>query len=108
MLTLYGLKTCDTCRKARQAAEKAGKSVTFIDIRETPLDGQTRTRFLEAFGDMLVNRKSTTWRGLSVDERAQDAETLLAMHPALMKRPVIEGKTLTLGWSEDIRKAHLG
>lgn len=108
MLTLYGIKSCDTCRKARRAAEKAGKSVTFVDIRETPLTPDQRTRFLAAFGDTLVNRKSTTWRGLSEAERAQDSDTLLAAHPTLMKRPVIDGETLTLGWNAEVENAHLG
>ena len=108
MLTLYGLKSCDSCRKARQAAEKAGKPLTFVDIRETPLSPSERAQFLAAFGDALINRKSTTWRGLSEDDRSQDAETLLAAHPTLMKRPVIEGETLTLGWTEEVEKVHLG
>ena len=108
MLTIYGLKSCDTCRKARQAAEKVGKSVTFIDVRETPLSKTERARFLAAFGDALVNRKSTTWRGLSDAVKAQDPETLLMAHPTLMKRPVIDGKTLTLGWSADVQNVHLG
>lgn len=108
MLTLYGLKSCDTCRKARRAAEKAGKSVTFIDVRETPLDQEKLTRFLDAFGEKLVNTVSTTWRGLSDSERAEDPLTLLEKHPALMKRPVIEGGALTLGWNAEIEKTHLG
>ena len=108
MITLYGIKSCDTCRKARQAAEKAGKSVTFVDVRESPLTPDQRARFLAEFGDALLNRKSTTWRGLSEAERAQDAETLLAAHPTLMKRPVIDGRTLTLGWSAEIEAAQLG
>lgn len=108
MITIYGLKTCDTCRKARRAAEKAGRDVKFVDVRETPLAPETRSRFLEAFGQELVNRKSTTWRGLSEEERSRDAETLLAEHPTLMKRPVIDGETLTLGWTTDVQAAHLG
>ena len=108
MITIYGLKSCDTCRKARQAAEKAGKSVNFVDVRETPLSPGTRTRFLKAFGDSLVNRKSTTWRGLSEADRARSADDLLAEYPALMKRPVIEGKVLTLGWNADVQSEHLG
>ena len=47
MITLYGIKSCDTCRKARQAAEKAGESVTFIDVRETPLTPDQRARLQE-------------------------------------------------------------
>jgi arsenate reductase-like glutaredoxin family protein len=108
MITLYGIKSCDACRKARQAAEKAGKPITFIDIRDTPLDADQRARFLESFGDALVNRKSTTWRGLSDAEREKDVPTLLAEHPTLMKRPVIDGRILTLGWNAEIEKAQLG
>jgi len=59
---------------------------------------------LAEFGDALVNRKSTTWRGLSEMSRAFEADALLAAHPALMKRPVIaRGGRLTLGWEEDVR-----
>lgn len=108
MLTLYGLKTCDTCRKARQAAEKAGKDVMFVDVRATPLDRKDLERFLNTFGEALVNKKSTTWRGLSDEERAHPPVDLLIAHPTLMKRPVIEGVTLTLGWNADVEKAHLG
>lgn len=108
MLIIYGIKSCDTCRKARQSAEKAGKSVTFVDIRQTPLTPTQLRRFLDAFGDALLNRKSTTWRGLSEEERDGRPEELLANHPTLMKRPVIEGSTLTLGWTPEVQKAHLG
>lgn len=108
MLTIYGIKSCDTCRKARQSAEKSGKSVTFIDIRDTPLTPEKLHHFLDEFADALLNRKSTTWRGLSDAERARRPEELLADYPTLMKRPVIEGASLTLGWTPDIQKTHLG
>lgn len=108
MFTIYGLKTCDTCRKARQAAENTGKNVTFVDVRETPLDRETLAGFLDVFGDVLVNKKSTTWRGLSDEERALPSLNLLESHPTLMKRPVIKGDDLTLGWSAEVQKQHLG
>lgn len=108
MLTLFGLKNCDTCRKARRSAENAGKALTFVDVRDTPLDDATLVRFLDAFGDQLINRKSTTWRGLSEVERNQTPLSLLKNNPTLMKRPVIEGEVLTLGWSAEIENQHLG
>ncbi len=108
MLTLYGLKTCDTCRKARQALEKAGKSVEFVDVRDTPLGPDELARFHAEFGDALINRKSTTWRGLTEAERAIPPLELLGAHPTLMKRPVIAGKILTLGWDATAQSAHLG
>jgi arsenate reductase-like glutaredoxin family protein len=103
-MKIYGLKTCDTCRKAVKALE--GRGAVLVDIRAEPLDAATRARFLDTFGEALVNRRSTTWKGLSETERADAPETLLAAHPALMKRPVIEdGDRLYLGWDAGVRAA---
>ena len=109
MLTLYGIKTCDTCRKALKDIENAGKSVEFRDIRTDPLDRVTLQKFATRFGDALVNRRSTTWRNLSEHARQGTPETLITAHPTLMKRPVIEnGDDLTLGWDAAARSRHLG
>ncbi|MFC3057677.1 arsenate reductase family protein [Paenirhodobacter populi] len=98
-MILYGIPTCDTCRKAKKALEAAGQAVTFRDVRAEPLTSDEIGTFLAAFGDRLVNRASTTWRGLSETERAETPEALLAAHPALMKRPILQsGDRLTLGW----------
>ena len=56
-MKLYGIKTCDTCRKALKALPEA----EFVDIRATPLDRADLQRFLDAFGADLVNTRSTTW-----------------------------------------------
>lgn len=106
-MILYGIPTCDTCRKARKALEADGKTVTFHDVRTTPLEAATLTEFHAAFGDKLLNRASTTWRGLSETERAAPILDLLQAHPTLMKRPVIRGATLTLGWDKAAQSAHL-
>lgn len=105
---LYGLAACDTCRKARRALESAGRPVTFRDVRDAPLSSDEIRRFLGVFGDRLVNRASTTWRGLSEEARQNGAEALLAAHPALMKRPVIViGEELWLGWNNAVQDAAL-
>jgi arsenate reductase len=72
-VTVYGLRNCDTCRTAIRALAEAGHDAVLVDVRETPLDDATRARFLDAFGDALVNTRSTTWRGLSVAEREAGA-----------------------------------
>jgi Spx/MgsR family transcriptional regulator len=109
MLTLYGLKACDTCRKARQMLEKAGKDVTFVDVRETALTPDQIAIFAQNLGDALINKRSTTWRELSENERNQPAEALIARFPTVMKRPVIEEKgALTLGWDAKTQAKHLG
>lgn len=108
-MRIYGLKNCDSCRKAAKDLAAAGHAAQLIDIRAMPLGAGDLARFLDAFGDALVNRKSTTWRGLSEAERAAPPADLLAAHPALMKRPVIDtGAGLYLGWGADTRETLLG
>lgn len=108
MVKLYGLKTCDTCRKAKNALENSGKTVVFVDVRETPLERAFLERLEREFGAALVNRRSTTWRSLSKTDRERPAVELLQEHPTLMKRPVIMGGSLTLGWDISSQAKHLG
>lgn len=101
-ILIHGLTTCDTCRKAR----KALPSARFRDIRADPLTHAEIAAFLDQFGERLVNRASTTWRGLSESERQKPPRDLLAAHPALLKRPLIQaGGVLYLGWGPDVRRA---
>ncbi|MDF1801859.1 ArsC/Spx/MgsR family protein [Thalassovita sp.] len=100
-MKLYGLKNCDTCRKALKTLDSA----VLIDVREAPLDDALLTRALEQFAEKLVNTRSTTWRGLSAEDRARPPFDLLRDHPALMKRPLIETADgeLFLGWTRDVQ-----
>ncbi len=103
-ITLYGIPTCDTCRKAQKALEAGGHVVRFRDVRAEPLSPEDLARFVAEFGDPLVNRRSTTFRGLSDAEKESAPEVLLAAHPAVMKRPVLRSEDrLTLGWTEKTR-----
>jgi arsenate reductase-like glutaredoxin family protein len=105
-ITIYGLKTCDTCRKAARTLTSAGHVVVLHDVRADPLPETVLADWLAQFGPDLVNRKSTTWRGLSEDDRARAPADLLAAHPALMKRPVIAADgAVHLGWTAPVRTA---
>ncbi len=108
-LKLYGLKNCDTCKKALKALEAAGKNVSFVDIRAEADLPALVPGWLEAAGsDLLINRRSTTWRTLSEDERAADPVALLTANATLIKRPVIEADgSLYVGWSKDAQAALL-
>lgn len=108
-MILYGIPTCDTCKKAIKALEGAGRSVTFRDVRADPLSEGEWTALLDEFGDRLVNRRSTTYRGLNAWMRESEADAQLAAHPTLMKRPVIDADgTLYLGWDDAVQAALLG
>lgn len=101
MTTIYGIKTCDTCRKAIKALDGS-----LHDVRAEPLSTAQLERFYAAFGDALINTKSTTWRGLDEGARARAPLDLLADHPTLMKRPVIDlNGTFYLGWGKDVQAA---
>jgi len=87
-MRFFGLKTCDTCRKALK--ELAGREVEVIDVRANGVSAEDQAAMVDAFGAGVLNTRSTTWRGLSEQDRARDPAILLAAHPTLMKRPVIE------------------
>ncbi len=113
-VTLYGLKTCDTCRKAKKALEAAGKTVSFVDVRGEAVTDRDILRWADDAGwETLLNTRSTTWRGLSdrvkkdVDE--DKALRLMNKHRALIKRPVIEwGQEVFIGWKQDVQDALMG
>jgi arsenate reductase (glutaredoxin) len=99
---LYGLKSCDTCRKALKSLPDA----RFVDVRSEGVPADVLKRAHAHFDGALLNTRSTTWRELSADERARPPLDLLAEHPTLMKRPLIEnGDQLMLGWTADVRAA---
>lgn len=102
MPTLYGLKNCDTCRKAM----KALKEINFIDVREKGVPAPVLARAHAQFGDALLNTRSTTWRALAAAERDAPPLDLLVKYPALMKRPlIVAGDQMYLGWGADTQAA---
>ena len=107
-MILYGISTCDTCKKALKALEATGKSVTFRDIRAQPLSEAEIDKIVMEFGDRAVNKQSTTYRGFNDFLKASDPEAQIAAQPAVMKRPVIDadGK-FYLGWDDAVQAALL-
>jgi arsenate reductase (glutaredoxin) len=105
-MIFFGLKTCDTCRKALTSLAPLHPDIKVIDVRADGIEPSQLTAFYARFGEDLINRRSTTWRGLDEATRAKDPVALLAEHPTLMKRPVIvEGEQAYLGWGKDVQSA---
>lgn len=92
ILTVYGIKQCDTCRKALKWLTAEGIPHQFHDFRADGLSANLLQPWLSSsFSDKLVNRRSTTWRTLSESQRASEGEALLRLllrYPTLIKRPV--------------------
>lgn len=102
-MKLYGLKSCDTCRKALKLLDGA----EFVDVRADGMPADVLEAALGQFGEALVNTRSTTWRGLPEAERARAPAALLVDHPTLMKRPLIveDAGAMHLGWTAQVRAA---
>ena len=92
MITVYGIKQCDTCRKALKWLEMHGIEHQFHDFRTDGLDKKRLQAWLASpFADQVVNRRSTAWRQLSEPQREMQGEQqlqLLLESPTLIKRPV--------------------
>ena len=106
-MKLYGMKNCDSCKRALKALQSAGQSVEFIDLRATPVAAEQLQKWLDEHGDpVLLNRKSTTWRGLDDQAHQQPVLALLMANPTLIKRPVIEsGNNSFVGWTTEVQTA---
>ena len=106
MLTIYGLRNCDSCRKARKYLAERGIEFRFHDVRKDGLDIQMLERWADKVGwETLLNRRSLTWREVpqSVrDTMTRDrARALMVEEPTLVKRPVLESGAFTaVGFSE--------
>lgn len=98
-LHVYGLRNCDTCRATLKYLETRNVPHTFHDLRQEGLSRELLTEWLSSsHRDYLVNRRSTTWRELSDEEKKSadsDPLALLLKHVTLIKRPVItDGETI--------------
>ena len=106
-MKLYGLKNCDNCKKALKEIRNTGKDIEFINIRDNHISSDIIQTWLDQHGDgVLVNRKSTTWRNLSHEDRQTPASKLLQAYPTLIKRPIIVVDDQSfVGWNVDVTSA---
>jgi len=115
LYTLYGIKNCDTIKKARNYLSTSGIDFHFHDYRADGLDAALLQSFIDQLGyDVLLNTRGTTWRQLPEAERdairdAASAKALMLAHPALIKRPVLAAPdgTLLVGFKEPVYHAFI-
>ncbi|CAA0108699.1 putative protein [BD1-7 clade bacterium] len=93
--TLYGIKNCDTVKKARKWLEENTIDYTFHDFRVDGINADMITGWLQQQPvEKLVNKRSTTWKQLSDDDKNNLSDTsaisLCVAHETLVKRPVLD------------------
>ena len=107
--TLYGLKNCDTCKKAQNWLKRFGVAYAFVDYRDVRQAPETLLAWKDAVGgwDALINKSSTTWRELPPNRKAPDSDAewklLLKEYPQLVRRPVVvqDDGSISQGFSDN-------
>lgn len=101
---MYGIKNCDTIKKAQKFLQAKNVEFEFIDFRQNPIDEQTLQGFVDTVGwDKLINKRSTIYRNLTDVEKQNIDLTLTLKNPTLIKRPVlVMGDDIVVGFSEKL------
>jgi arsenate reductase len=113
VITVYGIKQCDTCRKALKWLAENNVPHQFHDLRVQGLDEKLLKSWLTSeFADVLINRRSTTWRTLtSAQKESKGAQlvSLLLENPTLIKRPVFStNEVIAVGFTSAVQEELLG
>jgi len=95
MITVYGIKNCDTIKKARKWLESNGVDYQFHDFRKDGLEQEQLKAWVAELGwEVLLNKRGTTWRQLPEETKANiDQDSAIAVmleNPAIIKRPVLD------------------
>jgi len=101
-IKVYGIKNCDTVKKAIAYLNDCEIDFQFIDFRQSPISQQVLKKMVDSVGwELLINKRSTTYRSLSEEEKSDISYDLVLRLPALIKRPVlIQGEKTMVGFSE--------
>ena len=98
-ITIYGIKSCSTMKKAFTKLDELGVSYDFHDYKKQGIDKESVQRWIDELGiDKVLNKRGTTWRKLT-DEQKQAADAnvnnaidLLIENTSMIKRPIVEGQ----------------
>jgi len=106
-ITIYGIRNCDTVKKARAWLDARQVAYDFHDYKTSGIDRATLEKWAKVVGwEVLLNRAGTTFRKLPDSERQnideRKAIKLMLEQPSMIKRPVLEhGRTLLVGFTEE-------
>ena len=111
MITMYGIRNCDTVKKARAWLDARGVAYAFHDYKASGIDAARLESWCAELGwEALLNRAGTTFRKLAESDRQQldaaRAKALMLAHPSLIKRPVLDlGSRRLVGFSPVLYEA---
>ena len=98
-ITIYGIKSCSTMKKAFTKLDELGVSYDFHDYKKQGIDKETIKRWVDRLGiDKVLNKRGTTWRKLddsqkqAADASVDKAIDLLVENTSMLKRPIVEGQ----------------
>ena len=98
-ITIYGIKSCSTMKKAFTKLDELGVSYNFHDYKKQGIDKDSVQRWVNELGiDKVLNKRGTTWRKLEdVQKQAADSDVdqaidLLIENTSMIKRPIVEGE----------------
>ena len=98
-ITIYGIKSCSTMKKAFTKLDELGVSYDFHDYKKQGIDKESVQRWINELGiDKVLNKRGTTWRKLTdeqkqaADDNVNNAIDLLIENTSMIKRPIVEGK----------------
>ena len=106
-MKLYGIRNCDTVKKARKWLDDNGIAYEFHDFKKDGLTSEKLSQWEQAIGwETLINKRGTTWRKLPDELRdtisAQSAHQIMLENTSIIKRPVVErGDEVTVGFNAD-------
>lgn len=117
-ITLYGIRNCDTVKKARQWLDARGQPYQFHDFKVEGVPPAMLDHWLAQVGwEALLNRKGTTWRRLDEATRSAvlddaSARAIMLTHPSVIKRPVVSwggplNKNVSVGFSAELWESQL-
>jgi len=107
MVTLYGIKNCDTMKKAMTWLNDAGIEYQFHDYKKEGISEALAQAWVEDLPiDLLINKRGTTWRKLPEEDKAdlskEKAVSLICANPSLVKRPLLDiGEEKHLGFKPE-------
>ena len=107
-ITMYGIKNCDTIKKARNWLDKHGVSYAFHDYKAAGIDKARLERWCKDAGwETLLNRAGATFRKLSDADKAElnerKAISLMLAQPSMIKRPVLDlGGRVLVGFKPEV------